>query len=313
MIKLSHLRDVLAVAEFGSLRAAGRHLGIAQPAITRSIRDIEHELGVTLFERHAKGVRLTATGDVFIRRAKAVDAELRRAREEIDQLKGKTTGEVSIGMSTASVMALLGPVVTKFRKRFPDSVVKIEETLFQPIEAELASGRIDFYVGPLDPSFTSTQLDIEYLFENRRVVMGRIGHPLSGARSLKDLTGAQWVRPTLSTRNTEADFESAFTRLGLPEPQIVLHARSALITLMTVSHSDLLTILPLQWFNFAGAVNLIGPINVQDELDAPPMSIVRRKEMPLTPMAEYLCDLLRRSAMHYDARQKAAIISALAS
>ena len=52
-MKLSQLRDVLAVSETGSLRAAGRHLGIAQPAITRSIRDIEQELGATLFERHA--------------------------------------------------------------------------------------------------------------------------------------------------------------------------------------------------------------------------------------------------------------------
>lgn len=66
-MKLTHLRDIIAVSEHGSLRAAGRHLGIAQPAITRSIREIEHELGVPLFERHAKGVRLTSMGEVFVR------------------------------------------------------------------------------------------------------------------------------------------------------------------------------------------------------------------------------------------------------
>ena len=53
-MKLSQLRDVLAVAEHGSLRAAGRHLDVAQPAITRSIQELEKELGVALFERFAE-------------------------------------------------------------------------------------------------------------------------------------------------------------------------------------------------------------------------------------------------------------------
>ena len=70
-MKLTHLRDVLAVAEQGSIRAAGRLLGTTQPAITRSIRELEHELGVSLFERHAKGIRLTDMGQVFVRRAAA--------------------------------------------------------------------------------------------------------------------------------------------------------------------------------------------------------------------------------------------------
>ena len=74
-MKLTHLRDVVAVAERGSLRAAARHLGIAQPAITRSIREIERELGVVLFERRARGVVLTPMGEVFMRRALVMQNE----------------------------------------------------------------------------------------------------------------------------------------------------------------------------------------------------------------------------------------------
>ena len=106
-MKLSHIRDVLAVAELGSLRKAARHLGIAQPAITRSIQEIEHEFGAPFFERHARGVRLTAIGDVFVRRASTVESELRRAREEIDQVKGHSTGQVTVAMSIASSIALM--------------------------------------------------------------------------------------------------------------------------------------------------------------------------------------------------------------
>ena len=55
-MKIHHLRDVLAVAEHGSLRAAARHLGVAQPALTRSVRELERELGAVLFERDRKSV-----------------------------------------------------------------------------------------------------------------------------------------------------------------------------------------------------------------------------------------------------------------
>ena len=95
-MKLSQLQHVLAVSEMGSLRGAGRHLGIAQPAITRSIRDIEQELGATLFERHAKGVRLTEIGKAFLARAHAVQAELVRAKDEVEQLKGRLSGKASM-------------------------------------------------------------------------------------------------------------------------------------------------------------------------------------------------------------------------
>ena len=139
-VKLTHLRDVLAVAEHGSIRAAGRQLGATQPAITRSIREIEHELGVSLFERHSKGVQLTDLGRVFVRRAEAVQQEIRRAREEIEQIKGGTTGEVTIALSTASIMSLMPRAMQEFRRRYPDAVIKIHESFFQPVEKDLLSG-----------------------------------------------------------------------------------------------------------------------------------------------------------------------------
>ena len=72
-MKLNQLRDIVAVAERGSLRAAARHLAVAQPALTRSVRDLERELGAPLFERRARGMSLTAMGVAFVRRANAHD------------------------------------------------------------------------------------------------------------------------------------------------------------------------------------------------------------------------------------------------
>ena len=297
-MKLSHLRDVLVVAECGSLRAAGRQLGATQPAITRSIRELESELGVALFERHAKGVRLTEMGRVFVRRAHAVQSEVRRAHEEIEQLKGGTTGEVSVALSTATTMSLMPRAVAEFRKRFPSAVLKIHESFFQPIERELVSGRIDFYVGPLDRASSAPQFIVEPLFENYRLIVARKGHPLMHARTLAELSEARWLRPTLSAHIVEGDFEAMFERAGLPRPEIVFHARSALITILALRDSDLLTVVPRQWLDLPLLADLIEPLALPP-IEAAPIAIVRRQDMPLTPIAEHLCDLFRRVGTHY--------------
>src|ERR1700759_3115736 len=119
-MKLTNLRDITAVAERGSLRAAARQLGIPQPAITRSIREVERELGVALFERRPKGMVLTPMGELFLNRAITVLGELRRAREEIDQMRGVTGGQVSIALSSAAQIALFPSALPQFRKRYPD-------------------------------------------------------------------------------------------------------------------------------------------------------------------------------------------------
>ncbi len=305
-MKLTHLRDVLAVAEHGSIRAAGRRLGATQPGLTRSIREIEHELGVSLFERHAKGVRLTEMGRALVRRAEAVQSEVRRAKEEIEQLKGRGTGEVSIALSTASIMSVMPRAMKEFHRRYPDAVLKVTETFFQPIEKELVSGRIDFYVGPLDSVKGAPELAVEHLFANDRVVVARRGHPLLGARTLAELADARWIRPTLSPMIVEGDFEEMFVRAGLPRPNIVVNSRSALITMLAIAENDLLTVVPRQWLDLPLLAGVIEPLAITP-LVAAPIAIVRRRDMPLTPIAEYLCDMMRRVGLQYAHQRRPAL------
>lgn len=288
------------MAEFGSLRAAGRHLGIAQPLITRSIREIEHELDASLFERHARGVRLTSIGKAFLRRAVIVQSELQRAREEVAQLKGGHTGQVSIALSAASSMAILPRMLSSFRARYPEALLKVTEGLFQTIEAEISAGEIDFYVGPFDQaSSSSSQLTVEKIFDHRRFIVARRGHPLSEVRSISDLAEARWIRPALSTRRSEADFESILHEVGIVNPRIVMHTRSALATFISIINSDLLTVIPQQWLEFRPTADYLAMLNLTDFTGAAPVCIVRRSDLPLTPMAEFLSDLIRRAGGNY--------------
>jgi DNA-binding transcriptional LysR family regulator len=293
-LKLTQLRDVIAAAEFGSLRAAARHLGIAQPAISRSIREIENELGVTLFERRQQGIRVTGAGQAFIRRAQLVQSELRRAQEEINQLKGELAGCVSVAMSSASTFAMMPSAVRSFRSAYPKAVVKFTESFFQEAELRLLSGQVDFFVGPYAERGGHSQFVSEKLYDQVRVVIARKGHPLSRVSSLGGLVDAEWVKQTISDRASEADFELSFEKRGLPVPRIVMQTTSATSTLLAVANSDLLTIVPITILGAPISSELFEVLPLETPLSAPPISLVRRADLPLTPLAEYLSDMVRR-------------------
>ena len=304
-MKLSQLRDVIAVAERGSLRGAARHLGLSQPAITRSIHEIERELGVALFERQAKGMALTPMGELFVRRASAAQGELRRARDEIDQLRGQTTGRVCVGLSTVSHLALLPRSLATFRVRYPEVFLDLAEGLFPTMEAALKDGKLDFYVGPLPETQLPKDFVVEKLFDNERVILARNGHPLAGARSLKDLVDARWITTSITVQS-DAELGPLFARHGLPSPCIQMQAHSALTMIVAAANSDLLTMLPQQWREFPWTSGLLQTIDVEEVLHAPAMHVVRRARLPLTPAAEYLCDLMRRAAQQQVPKQNRA-------
>jgi LysR family transcriptional regulator, regulator of abg operon len=293
-MKLNQLRDVIAIAERGSLRGAARHLGLAQPALTRSVHDLERELGAPLFERRARGMRLTTMGESFVRRANAILSEVRRARDEVEQLSGGVGGKVVAGLSLAPHVALLPKALPAFRKRYPHVQLHVIEGLLPTLEAGLKDGSVDFYVGPQDERRLPSELVQEKLFDNTRVILGRIGHPLSGARSLRELANAEWAASSV-TFKAEEEFRELFEQHNLAPPRLMLRSQSALTLMVTLANSDLLTMVPVQWTRFSPIANMLAAIPVKETLRAPPIVVVRRGELPLTPAAEFLLDLLKRN------------------
>jgi DNA-binding transcriptional LysR family regulator len=297
-MKLNALRDFMAVAERGSLRAAARQLEVTQPAITRSIQELEKELGVVLFERRAKGVSLTQMGELFLRRAKAVRGELQRAQDELDQMRGEIHGQVTVCMSGVPHMAMLPDALAAFRRRYPDVKLNIIDGLLPGVEADLKDGIVDCYIGPTVEEI-SPELGAEKLIDNQRVIVGRRGHPLANARSLRDLVHAEWVTTSVTYR-AEEELGPLFASYGLPAPRVIVQARSALTFLFTVAYSDLLMLLPIQWTQTPLFRQALQPIPVAEALPSPPICIVRRNSLPLTPAAEYFCDMVRRASRHMD-------------
>ncbi|MFA6267346.1 MAG: LysR substrate-binding domain-containing protein [Pseudolabrys sp.] len=293
-MKLNQLRDIVAVAERGSLRAAARHLELAQPALTRSVRDLERELGAPLFERRARGMILTPMGAAFVRRANAVLSEVRRAREEVEQLHGGTRGEVVAGLSMVALIALLPKALPLFRARYPNVQIHLIEGWYPTLENALKDGSMDFYVGPEPVQPAPSDLVQELLFENVRIVLARAGHPLGDARSLSQLIDAEWATTSV-TFKAEEEFGELFSRFDLPAPKLALRSQSALTLMVSLAASDLLAMVPIQWTAFSWIGEQLARIPIRETLRAPSIVTVRRAGLPLTPAAEYLLDLMRRN------------------
>jgi LysR family transcriptional regulator, regulator of abg operon len=294
-MKLNQFRDVVAIAERGSLRAAARHLGLAQPALTRSVHELERELGAPLFERGARGMTLTVIGQAFLRRARFMMNEVRHAKEEAEQFGGATSGTVIVGLSIAPHIGILPKVLTPFRTRFPEVQLHIIEGQYPPLEAGLKEGRVDIYVGPLPERALPADLVRETLFDNTRIVLGRAGHPLAKATSLRDLKDAEWATTSI-TDAAEEEMGDIFARHRVSPPRLALRSQSALTLLVSLAYSDLLAMVPVQWADFPVTAHMLAPIAVKEPLPAPPIAIVRRGGLPLTPAAEFFVDLVRRAA-----------------
>lgn len=292
-MKLDQLQHLVAIVEHGSLRSAAKRLKLQQPALTRSIRALEKELGATLFVRETTGMTLSTEGRRFHQRASAIVNEARRARDELAQQRGEDTGTVVVALSIMPHVGMLPSSLPAFRARYPRVKLQIIEGLFPDVESALRAGSIDFYLGAAPRVAPAPGLVMQPLFDNVRAVVCRQGHPLENARSLKALADADWA-VTAVDYDADEDLIQLFESYDLPAPRVLMRARSAMSIMVALACSDLLAMLPVQWREFAPMRDTLRVIKVRETLPAPTIVMIRRPDLPLTPAAEFFSDVLLR-------------------
>lgn len=293
-MKLNQLQHLMAIVEQGSLRAAARRLDLPQPALTRSIRSLEKELGVELFARQTTGMSLTAEGRRFQVRASAIVNEARRAKEEIQQARDDYQGTVSVALSIMPHIGMLPSTLPVFYRTYPKVRLRISENLLPAVESSLRDGSVDFYLGAAPYQPPSAGLSMQHLCKNTRVVVGRKNHPLLKSNSLKDLVKAEWATTAIDY-NAEEDLARLFSKYKLQPPRVTFQAKSAMSVLVAVAQTDLLAMLPIQWIHNPMTKDLLQHFTLKEKIPAPSIVMVRRIDLPLTPPAEFFCDVLLRN------------------
>lgn len=112
---------------------------------------------------------------------------------------------------------------------------------------------------------------------------------------IRELAGADWATTSVDYNATE-DLEALFAKYRMGAPNVMLQADCALSVIVALAYGDLLAILPVQWNDFPLAREMLPVMNMKEKLPAPSITCIRRPDLPLTPAAEYFCDLLKRSA-----------------
>jgi len=152
-LDLRHLRYFVTVARARNLSHAAAELRVAQPALSRQIRDLEHELGVTLLERHAKGVTPTLAGEALARGAAQLLSDLTWSLERAEATAAGRRGRVVVGaMRFAIARGFLGKLEDVLRREHPEITFVLQELDYREAIDDLVSGEVDVAVTIFDES-----------------------------------------------------------------------------------------------------------------------------------------------------------------
>ena len=190
---LRQLRYFLAVARAGSFSRAAEAAGISQPALSEQIRKLESSLGAPLFERLARGVRLTPAGQRLLVHAQKILREVTDARQSLEALRTRVAGRLTVGAIPTVLPYLLAPRVEDFRRTHPEVELRLVEDVTARLLEGLLAGDLDLAVVSL-PVRALDLICAEILREPILVALPP-GHPLSRDREVdpRALRGERWL------------------------------------------------------------------------------------------------------------------------
>lgn len=242
-LRLSLLRAVDAAVTHGSLLKASAALGVSQPALTKSLHELEELLGLRLFERHPRGVHPTAAGTVFVRSARRVLAELRRLDEDLDELSGPG-GTVALGALPVAAAGVLPGALARLKAAQPGAKVRLHQGRTEELLPLLASGELDLIVGRLYEPAVPDGFAREPLWTEPISVLARAGHPVFSreAVSVEELRRYELVLPTV-TQRVGQEIEQLLQLLDLA-PASPLRSSSYGFTREMLLATDLIAVMP---------------------------------------------------------------------
>lgn len=222
LMDLKQLESFVRVAELGSFTRAAIELRIAQPALSRQVRQLEVELHQHLLKRNGRGAVVTEAGQLLLQHARGILHQVERAREAMGQAQGALAGRVALGLPPSVARSLTVPLVHAFRERMPAASLSISEDLSVGMREDLLQGRLDLavlYNPGFSPDIALTPLVEQALF---------LVEPCAGPRARRSAPlvplGEIAEHPLVMPRRPNAIrmlIESELARLG-KKPQVVL-------------------------------------------------------------------------------------------
>jgi LysR family nitrogen assimilation transcriptional regulator len=190
------LRYFQRIAELGSLSKAAVELGFSQPALTRQMMRLEHDLGVTLLIRDSRGVRPTEAGELLLARVRPLVEQAQLIEDELAAWRGTPAGEVALCMPVSFHISITRPLVSEIRRTLPGIRLRVIDGLDTLLHDQLRDGLVDLGVMMYDEERIIDGVDQTPLARDRLMLMGRIGDfAPGGAVRLEQLVDLPFILP----------------------------------------------------------------------------------------------------------------------
>ncbi|AOY91016.1 LysR family transcriptional regulator [Cupriavidus sp. USMAA2-4] len=240
-LRLRHLQMLLSVGQTGNLSQSAEALNTTQPALSKWLKDLEEDIGLPLFERHARGLRPTPYGMALIEHARRIEGHLDSARDDMLALRDGGSGLVSIGTSGVSAADTVPMAVARLVRQMPRAQVRLVESTMNQLMPALVRGEIDVVVGRAANAQLDPGLETETLYRDPVNFVVGLQHPLAQRTAVdwNDLFRYPWIVWPPGTPVRTA-LESALASAGQAMPQHCVESNSAMLNVTLLNQADLI-------------------------------------------------------------------------
>lgn len=285
-MKIHQLRSLLAIFENGSIQEASRVLHISQPSLSRGIKELETELGVHLLVRSNRGITLTEYGEHLVSRARLIMEEVRRAKDEIETLKGSMDGRVTIGVSPVTPSARFVECLKRFRQRYPNVSLEIQEMRPNKLTEALREGRLDLVL----TSHGNRNLDgfncLDLYYQPGALAV-RHDHPMRECNSLAQLRELPWI---IADPLAESPLANFFEDNNLPPPKNLSVCNSLVMYLELATANDSISYWSLRHLALGDLRSNLKVLHIHESIPGFNMALISRSADYLTREAAALSE-----------------------
>jgi DNA-binding transcriptional LysR family regulator len=291
---LRQLHAFTTVVSTGSLGRAAAALNVTQPALSRTIRRLEHQVGAPLFERHSKGMQLTHIGTALLPHAALLRQESENAIEEINALRGLARGTVRVGAVGSIACLVLPTAIGCMLEKWPRLQVLVVEGVWDRLAHALTTCEIDLALGVSGPDTSEIVAIGDCRWEDCSHIVAAAGHPLRKKRHLKlaDVMHERWALPPRGTGPYD-QMAQMFAANGLGLPDMVVETRSITVLKSLVSNSGFLSWMGEPMYDTERKARVIAALDIPGASATRALTAFRRRSGMLPGPAIKLLDELR--------------------
>lgn len=300
-LRLRHLHLLINLADTGSLSDTARIMHTTQPGLSKWLKELEEDIGAPLFERHARGLRPTAMGQLLVSHARRMVTEMARAQHNLEALQEGSARTVAVGTSPASAPSFVPAAIMAFIARHPRARVEIQESTMNSLLDKLELGKLDVVVGRLDNYQPRTSLKSEMLYEEPLRIVARPDHPLAGRPGLgwDDLYQYEWIVWPQGTP-IRSKLDMALTLAGRKPPPYRVESSSQVGNLWLLQHSDMLSVSSERVARHFTGRGLVVPLDIRLDSGEGYVGMCWRDEEHPDPTTLDLLECLRQARQGHE-------------